>query len=321
MPDPNVLILGSDAFGRRVCAAINRWKMGDATNIDKSTVQAGETDNAFEQKTVGISIFRTVDNIDFVVLVASEATAENDKHIYARLCKWRDRLTGLIVISDATLAFADVDIFIPEHGNLTDEVLWFLDRTIARPTRVITPRQPSPYTMLVVSVMGLGVAMLLYIYTNPDPGHKTLEFEGLTISIEFPASLESGEEGKVTVCAKRRPGDPPAEVKVALRSRGIRYEHGIEKQNYVVISDLKDEKTRDFKCVLTSEASGIATTVEVYLDRKEIYLDSNKEEDKHFTVERRWVPFKKFATAEGAGLVSVLLPFASALWKRWLKKK
>lgn len=318
MPDRNVLVLGSDAFAKEVCAAINQWKMGDGAIVDKPDVATGDTEIAFTAKTVGISIFRAVEKIDLFVLVATGATVENDGRIYERLKRWGKKI---IVISDTDFEFAVVDISIPEHGILTSEDVRSLFRAITGRSGVVDPGPGFRYRKLSAALAVLGVVTLLYCYTHPGAEPKTLEFEKVTIYIEFPRSLESGEPGTLKMTARRNPGAPLADVKVVLKSDDITWEDKEGARNFVDIASLEEEQHKTFNCNLKASAQGkeMNTTLKVYLGDVEVFvLDDKRDDANRFTVRKRPVPFQRFTPS--AGLVSLVLAFVSAPWKRWFKK-
>lgn len=321
---PNVFVLGSDEFARKVCAAINKWKIGDCAIIDKPTVLAENPEGAFEDETVCVTHFRKVEKIDFVVLVAYEATAENDTLIYQRLSRWQ---AEVIVISDTQLKFARAGILIPGHGNVTDEVLWFLHRTIAEPSEVVPKKPPPQHTTRIVVLSTLGVAILLYLfYPQAARSSKLFEFKKGEIYIEYPGSVVSEErKGDVEVCAEPKLPKPlVAKVEVVLDFRDIECK-GQEKGRISVVFDkLRDKDSPEdpeqqckvFTCTMDPS---LGDDVDVA-----VYFDGKKEQSRNFEMRTTSLPEEKFSKyrkslTEVVLFVAFLLGVISETRKLWLK--
>ena len=132
----NVLVLGSGPVAREVPGWANKKGIATAAVVDKPEVPPGHSQEAFAESTAHISPFKDVQNIDVVILVAAEATVENDRRIYEQLGEWNSKL---IVIADGRLGFAPTEIVVSGSGTYSLEAVWQLFEEIEEPGEVDRP--------------------------------------------------------------------------------------------------------------------------------------------------------------------------------------
>lgn len=307
MADANVLVLGSDAFAKDVCASINRFKMGNGALVDKPI---GKVGTALVEATAAISAFKDLNKIDVVILTSSKATSENDRQVYNQLREWKKKL---VVISVGPQDFATKDnISVPEHGYLTGEGLWALDRKITGGrTRELKPGT-SKYWIPAVVLLLFVLVLWVDKSANPDLITKKFDFsKQVRVFVEIPRTVAVAEKKDTVRVSAENNGEEPLSVEIILKSEYITYSK--DGQNSFGFEDLAAEIRKDIDGITykvqDTEQSQLTTIVRVK-------VGNGAPEEKTFVVQTRPPLIDAIKDYTGQGnIVMALVSVLTLAWK------